>query len=335
MKVYVTFRGSSLSDLRERVRLLEAIGVSGVFIGDHLFVSGAGRDTIPERPLEPTTALAAIATLSDRLHIGTSVSNLGFLHPALVLRQFASLAALFGGERVLAGIGAGWNRPEFEALGMRMPSFDERMVRLEEAARLARELFDTGVATVHGSQVVANNLPLRPRPSTPPRLFLGGGSDRLLDIAGRYADALDLNGSSRRSTVAGPDLPAADARRRLSTTVADLEASVERVRTAARSAGRPADAVKTSVLIGNVEMCSAAEVADVTRRITGEAGLPAQHSLDECPYVLIGEPARMADALLERRERVGLDAVILAGSLDPRPFMEEVFSRLPQPGGVR
>jgi alkanesulfonate monooxygenase SsuD/methylene tetrahydromethanopterin reductase-like flavin-dependent oxidoreductase (luciferase family) len=326
-KVYVTFRGGSLSDLRERVKFLEAIGISGVFIGDHLFVS-TGRDTIPERPPEPMTTLAVVATLSDRLHIGTSVSNLGFLHPALALRQFANLAALFGGERVLAGIGAGWNRPEFEALGMRMPSFDERMDRLEESARLARELFDNGAATLHGSQVVADNLPLRPRPASPPRLLLGGGSDRLLEIAGRYADALDLNGSSRRSAVAGPDLPRADARRRLSTTVADLEASVERVRATSRSAGRPADAVKMSVLIGNVEICAASEVADVSRRITDAAGLPPQHSLDQCPYVLIGEPARIAEALLERRDRIGLDAVLLAGSLDPRPFMEQVYSRL-------
>src|SRR5205807_4257026 len=107
------------------------------------------------RPLEPMTMLATVATLSDRLHIGTMVSNLSFLHPALVLRQFAQLAALFGGQRVLAGLGAGWNREEFEAIGFEMPSFRTRLDRLEEAAHLARDLFDHGIASLEGSQVVA------------------------------------------------------------------------------------------------------------------------------------------------------------------------------------
>ena len=45
--------------------------------------------------------LTTIAALSDRLHVGTIVSNVGFLHPALVIRQFAQMATLFGGDRVI------------------------------------------------------------------------------------------------------------------------------------------------------------------------------------------------------------------------------------------
>jgi alkanesulfonate monooxygenase SsuD/methylene tetrahydromethanopterin reductase-like flavin-dependent oxidoreductase (luciferase family) len=327
MKVFVTHRGGSLADLRERVRMLEALGVTGVLVGDHLFGAGPGPRKEARRPPEPLTTLATIAAISDRLHVGTIVSNVGFLHPALVLRQFANLAALFGGERVLAGIGGGWSREEFEAIGLHMPGFRSRMDRLEEAAALARQLFDHGIASLEGSQVIARELPLSPAVVVPPRLLLGGGSDRLLDIAARYADALDLNGSSRRGAVSGPDLPGADARRRLSTTVADLEASTARVRAASRAAGRPVDGVSFSVLIGYMEVCTPAEVASVTARITTSAGLSTE-SLDACPYALIGEPQRMADLLTERRERLGLDMVILAGSIDPRPFCEQVLPRI-------
>src|SRR5205823_9952486 len=101
-----------------------------------------------------------------------------------------------------------------EALGLQMAPLAERLERLEESARLARELFDHRVATLEGRRVIARDLPLAPLPAVPPRLLLGGGSDRVLQIAGRYADALDLNGSSRRAAVAGPDLPGADTRRR-------------------------------------------------------------------------------------------------------------------------
>ncbi len=328
MKLYVTFRGGSLPELRERVRLLEGLGVSGVLVSDHLFVSGGGPRAEARRPPEPLTTLAAVATLSDRLRVGTIVSNIGLLHPVLVLRQFAQLAALFGGERVMAGLGAGWNREEFDAIGLEMPNFGARMDRLEEAARLARRLFDDGIASLDGQHVVARELPLAPQPAMPPRLMLGGGSDRILDVAGRYADALDLNGSSRSGRVAGPDLLAADLRRRLGTTVSDLEASVARVRAASEAAGRPSNAVSFSVLIGSLEFCRQSEAPSAAARICAAAGLPAR-SLDECPYVLLGEPQRMIDLLSERRERLGLEAVILMGAIDPRRFCEEVLPRLP------
>jgi alkanesulfonate monooxygenase SsuD/methylene tetrahydromethanopterin reductase-like flavin-dependent oxidoreductase (luciferase family) len=294
-------------------------------VGDHLFVQAPGQTREgARRPLEPMTALATVATLSERLCVGTMVSNLSFLHPALVLRQFAGLAALFGGERVLAGLGAGWNRQEFAAIGLDMPSFPKRLDRLEESARLARQLFDHGIATIDGSWIVARDLPLAPVPKVSPRILLGGGSDRLLDIAGRYADVLDLNGSSRRNKVAGPDLPAADARRRLTTTSLDLEVSVMRVRTAAKAAGRPNKAVTMSVLVGWMEFCAASEVGSVSERLCRENGLPPQ-SLDDCPYALLGEPAQMIDKLHERRERFGLEMLIIAGSIDPQRFSEQVL----------
>jgi alkanesulfonate monooxygenase SsuD/methylene tetrahydromethanopterin reductase-like flavin-dependent oxidoreductase (luciferase family) len=327
MKVYVTDRGGSLEALRQRVRDLEAMGVSGVLVSDHLFVAGGGPRREARLPTEPLTTLAAIAALSERLHVGTIVSNVGLLHPALVLRQFVNLAAMVGGERVLAGLGAGWNREEFEALGMPMPSFQTRMQRLEEAAALARQWFDTGLANLEGEQVVARDLPMAPPASTPPRVLLGGGSDRILDIAGRHADALDLNGTSSSGKVSGANLPQADLRRRLSTTVADLERSVQRVRQTARQAGRPADAVRLSVLIGHFQLCSNGEIADIEQAIASSAGLHGR-DLRECPYVLTGEAEQVAEVLVERRRRLELDAVILGGGVDPRPFCERVLPRL-------
>ena len=85
------------------------------------------------------------------------------------LARRAVLAALFGGERVLAGIGAGWNREEFEALGMEFPPLAGRMDRLEEAAILARALFDEGFGELAGQHVTACELSLGPPPSPAPR----------------------------------------------------------------------------------------------------------------------------------------------------------------------
>src|SRR5579871_4781519 len=203
MDVYFTVRSAPFGELRERVSWLEAHGAAGVFASDHLFVADGGPRANARRGSDPIVLLSTIAALSNTLSVGTSVSNIGFLHPALVLRQFAQLAALYGGERVYAGLGAGWNREEFEALGMSMPPFARRIDRLEEAARLARELFDHGIASQEGAEVQARELPLSPLPQTPPKVFIGGGSERVLEIAGRYADALDLNGTSQAGALRG------------------------------------------------------------------------------------------------------------------------------------
>src|SRR5262249_7326766 len=157
--------------------------------------------------------------------------------------------------------------------------------------------------------------PLSPLPEVPPRLLLGGGSDRLMDIAGRYADVVDLNGSSRSTPVAGADLSTADTRRELSTTVEHLEDSVERVRAAARSAGRPDNAVAFSHMLNYVAFCRESEVADAARVFTRAAGM-GDASIADCPYALIGEPARMREAVRERRERLGVSAVLVGQGQD-------------------
>ena len=224
--------------LREDVRRWEALGVTGVLITDHLFSASGGRRAEGPGPADPVVVLAAAGAMSETLTLGTIVANVSFAHPALTLRHFAQLAALFGGERVVAGLGAGWNRAEFEALGQAMPPFGDRADRLEETLRLARALFTGGHATIDGTSVTTRDLPLAPRPAVPPRLLIGGGSDRVLHLAGQYADWVDLNGSSRQLPLGGSGTTPArrDGIRRLTTTVADLSVSVEQLSAATRDA---------------------------------------------------------------------------------------------------
>jgi alkanesulfonate monooxygenase SsuD/methylene tetrahydromethanopterin reductase-like flavin-dependent oxidoreductase (luciferase family) len=327
MQVYVAQRNATLAELRERIRELEGVGVAGVLASDHLFVPRASDRAHGRLPHEPITILTTIATLSDSLRVGTIVSNTGFVHPALILRQFAQLAVLFGGDRVIAGLGAGWNRDEFAAIGMPMPPHRARVQRLEESVRLARQMFDTGVGDLEGEYVVAHDLPLAPAPAVPPRLLVGGGSERVLALAGRYADILDLNGTSRHKALIRDDLAAADLQRRLMTTVADLEASVEQVRTASTAAGRAADAVTITLLINVLDVCAEAEAPARARAIAEAAGLPDQ-SLDDCPYVLLGSAEQIAAKLSELRARLHVQGLILTNNIDPAPLCERILPRL-------
>ncbi len=308
------------SDLPEQIRLLDRAELDGFFVTDHLFVSHGRERRQAEHGADPFVRLAVAGAHSTRMALGSCVVNVGLAHPALAIRSFLALAAAFGGGRILAGIGAGWNPEEFTALGLEFPPFQTRLQRLEEASALARSLLHSGYAELHGEQVVADQLPLGPLTKPPARLLLGGGSDRLLEIAGRYADVVDLNGSSRTLRLGGTHPVFRDIRRRLSTTVEDLEQSVAVVRASAADAGREQSALQFSVLIDTIVFCQSSEVPDREAEICRRAGLPVQ-SLADCPYVLLGPEESMRARLRERVERLGLRHVILA----PQPI--EVLTR--------
>ena len=258
--------------------------------------------------------------------------NTAWIHPALLLRQFSQLAVLVGGERVTAGLGAGWSTEEFAALGLELPPFRTRMDRLEEVLRLARGLYDRGAVTFEGAHVVARDLPLSPVPKQPPALLVGGGSDRVLQMAGRYADVLDLHGDPRHGRVAGATMAEAvvgDVRRRALTTVANLARRIEVVRSAAEDAGRPRDAVSVSTQIWFTAFGSADDVRAAEQDLCANwAGIPSRR-LDRSPYLLFGRATQMAEALLERREAYGLDRISLKeDGTDPVRFCREVLPLL-------
>jgi alkanesulfonate monooxygenase SsuD/methylene tetrahydromethanopterin reductase-like flavin-dependent oxidoreductase (luciferase family) len=327
MKVHSTALGPSLHAIRDQVRRYEAIGLDGVFADDHLFFSRGQARSEATRGSEPFVRLAVAGALSERLVLGTSVINLGFQHPVLPLRQFLELASLFGGGRVVAGIGAGWNPEEFDSLGMSFDPLARRMDRLEEAARLFRAVFDVGTADLSGEHVVTRGLPMGPPPKPPPRLLLGGGSDRLLEIAGRYADIVDLNGSSRRLKLGGPHPIFKDAIRRVTTTVDDLEAAAGQVRASASAAGRDPDGIEFSVIASTIRFCSESEIAAHEAEVCRKAGIEPMR-LDACPYVFIGPAARMREQLADRAQRIRLRHLLIGalGYEEMARFREEVVS---------
>jgi alkanesulfonate monooxygenase SsuD/methylene tetrahydromethanopterin reductase-like flavin-dependent oxidoreductase (luciferase family) len=328
------------AQLRDRVRELEDVGATGVSVSDHLFFTADGRHrTEGIRPgIDPLTTLAAVAGLSDRLEVQTVVVNTAWVHPGLLLRSFAQLAVLLGGERVTAGLGAGWSAEEFDALGLTMPGFRPRIDRLAEVLAVARTLWTDGVVSHDGRHVVTRGLPLSPVPDRAPRLLVGGGSDRLLELAGRFADLLDLHGDPKHGRVVGATMTeaaAGDVARRAHTTVEDLAGRIGLVRDAAEAAGRARDAVRAATQIWYVAFGSPAQVRAAEEELCARwAGIPYR-SLDRNPYLLLGSPGQMAEALAERREAYGLERISLSeeGGIasaphDPLRFCREVLPLL-------
>jgi alkanesulfonate monooxygenase SsuD/methylene tetrahydromethanopterin reductase-like flavin-dependent oxidoreductase (luciferase family) len=114
------------------VRWAEAAGFHLVMLSDHVSITPDVARAYPEPFYEPFTALGWLAGLTSTIELGTTVVILPYRHPLLIARMTTNLDQLCGG-RLIFGVGAGWARAEFEALGVPF----ERRGRLTDACLIA------------------------------------------------------------------------------------------------------------------------------------------------------------------------------------------------------
>lgn len=157
-------------------RAAEEVGFASVWVGDHLLYRGDGR---PERgPWEAFTLLASIAAVTERVTLGPLVACAGFHPPGLIAKMAATVDEVSGGRFVL-GLGAGWNRCEFEAFGI---PFDHRVARFTDAWTVIRDLTAGERSTHDGSWCHTDDavlLPARAGAGAIP-LVVGSNGERVL-----------------------------------------------------------------------------------------------------------------------------------------------------------
>ena len=168
-------------------RSAEDLGYDGAFVFDHFFPPGGP----PDRPaLEACTMLAAVASVTERMRLGTLVTR-AVLRPAGLLAKMVSTVDLISGGRVVLGIGTGdpIDRPEHEAFGFPNLGVSERRAHLAESVSAIKALFRGEVfeGGVHVPRVEGPLLPPPVQHGGPP-IWLGGQSDEVVRMAGRLAD---------------------------------------------------------------------------------------------------------------------------------------------------
>lgn len=109
--------GTDPGTLRRWARTVEGLGFDLLMVSDHVVVTPDVAAQYPAPFYEPFTTLSWLAGVTDRVRLGTTVLIVPYRHPLLVARMAANLDRLSGGRLVL-GVGAGWARQEFEALGV-------------------------------------------------------------------------------------------------------------------------------------------------------------------------------------------------------------------------
>ncbi|WP_112247359.1 LLM class flavin-dependent oxidoreductase [Kribbella monticola] len=127
--------GTDPGRLRDWARTVEGLGFDLLMLSDHVAITPDVAEQYPAPFYEPFTALSWLAGITDTIRLGTTVLIAPYRHPLLVARMAANLNQLSGGRFVL-GVGAGWARQEFEALGV---DFAQRGELTDELLRTVRD----------------------------------------------------------------------------------------------------------------------------------------------------------------------------------------------------
>ena len=136
--------------------------------------------------LDPVIALSFAAAASSRIRLATGVLLLPEHNPVIVAKQAASLDRLSGG-RLTLGVGVGWSREEFEALGV---PFEDRAARTAEYVAAMRTLWREDVASFDGQFVGFDSIRVNPKPVAQRRIpvVVGGNSDAALRRVAAWGD---------------------------------------------------------------------------------------------------------------------------------------------------
>ena len=165
---------------------LEERGFESLWVPDHVVHRGVYSSRYPYASdgrfpqgvhagkLDPLSVLTYVAATSQTLRLGTGVCVLAQRNPVYVARQVADLDVLSGG-RVEFGVGIGWAREEYEAVGV---PFARRGARTTDYLRLIKNLWTEDIAEYHGpfADLPACRMDPKPVQKPHPPILIGGES---------------------------------------------------------------------------------------------------------------------------------------------------------------
>jgi probable F420-dependent oxidoreductase len=257
-------------------------------------------------------ALVLAAQASSRLRVGSFVYDNDFRHPGLLAQEVATIDALTDG-RFDFGIGAGWLRPEYDAMGIPFDPGQRRVDRLAEAIQLIKRLLSSERVTFRGThyQLRDASAGFTTVQQPHPPLLIGGGGKRLLTLAADEAQIISIMPRSRPD---GSGLEDADM---------TAAAFSEKVSWIEQAAGTRISEIELNTLVQAVSL--AEKPAQEAERLAQEWKMPPSLLLGS-PLLLIGTPELIAETLIGRREQLGI-SFITVFEKDLEPFAR-VIERL-------
>jgi probable F420-dependent oxidoreductase len=288
---------------RATAQRTEDLGYSTLHLADHYIGPGPAIKATnhPVQSIAAVPAMAVAAEATTTLRIGCRVLCVDYHHPVVLAKELATLDLLSEG-RIEAGLGAGWLAGEYEAMGIPFATAGERIEHLAAVVDLLHACFAEGEVKFDQAGVFAEGFEAVPKPVQPggPPIMIGGGSPKVLRLAGAKADIVSINFNNSSGKI-GP--------LGVGSSTADHTATkIDWVREAAGDR------------FARLELEIAAYFTSVTERIddalaplSAAFGLPAEQ-LARHPHVLIGPVDAICDELERRRDSYGISYVTVPES---------------------
>ena len=290
--------GPSLAD---KARRAESLGYHAYVVPDHLISQ-----------LSPVPALTWIAAATEGLRIAAFVFNNDLRHPAVLAQDLATLDVLSGG-RLDVAIGAGWNKPEYDAIGLSFDPTPVRQARLAEAITVLKGAFGDAPLTFRGEHYAIANLDGQPKPVQRPHppFLIGGGGRRTLELAAREAQIVGLAPRILPGQRSDPQ----------SLTFAATAEKIDWVRAAAgdRFAELTFNIYPSTAPI-SVTDHALAEARDLAASLAGRTAIDVTpEELLEAPHIYIGSLDALEAKFRRLRDELGITSIMLGdlGELDP------------------
>jgi probable F420-dependent oxidoreductase len=283
--------GISGQQVIEAAKKADASGIDGLFAGDHVTFYGNGNDGLVN--------LAAVAAVTERLELMTSVYLLALRHPTPVALQCAMIDQLCLG-RLILGVGIGGeDANEWWACGVDPKT---RGRRTDESLAIMRSLWTNDETTFDGKYFKLDKVRMQPKPfrETGVTVHVGGRSDAALKRTARFGDGyISIWISSRR-----------------------MAEATERIAELATAEGRDPNAITRGLQLWHsvaLDGDRAAAKARLSRRMEGFYKIPYDRFERYSPY---GTPEEIAEFIMPYLEAGCLHLNLLAVQSSPDETVE-------------
>jgi probable F420-dependent oxidoreductase len=285
---FPSLRGDSLpvEEWTQVVKQIEKLGYSTVFRDDHFHT----------RSSDPIAMLAAAASVTKTLNIGSFVFSVDFRHPAVLAKAGATLHLLSSG-RFEFGIGAGYRTYDYQATGIPLDKASLRVERLEESIQIIKSMWTQDRTSFNGKyyQITeiekAGKLP----EGEYPRIMIGGGGRKMLKLAARYADIVGIIPRWRGSIT--PEYVK-------EASIEEIEEKVILVKNTAREFGRDPDELEFQWYISSTEITDNPE--PLIENIAKSFGLSVD-MVNDSESICIGSSSYIRDKILRLHEETGIN----------------------------
>ncbi|MFN3231181.1 MAG: TIGR03621 family F420-dependent LLM class oxidoreductase [Alphaproteobacteria bacterium] len=307
------YDANSAAEWRWKARAAENEGFSALMLADHYIGPGPAADAShPPQDLAAVPAMAMAAEATSTLKVGCRVFCCSYRPAAVLIKEAMTIDFLSDG-RLELGLGAGWIKGEYDAIGVPYDDIGRRIDLLEEAIEIAKAHKRGGIMNVAGEQARSVGFEGMPRPVGKVPIMVGGGSPRVLRLAGREADIASINfnnkmGQNDRGKV---------------TAFNDVEGTQNKIKWIKEGAGDRFDDIEIDIGV------YFGAVTDDQKGMAETMAKAMDLTVDEIlnfPHCLIGSVDYICEELERRRELYGFNYISILDSC--KAGFEPVVNRL-------